>query len=192
MLPGASINGLDCSQYAIENSKDEIRKDLIQGCASKLPYNDNSFDLAISINTLHCLENFKLSNALSELERVSAKDKYVCVESFRNEVEKFLLWSFLIKDTNIDSFKKSEILDYADFCWKPPVSWIGTSNVNKFKFENGYFEFNKKWRPFKMQAPKSQIEKECNKKKYKPSQQTLVATFTAIIAFYKFLMNEDL
>ena len=94
LLPGASINGLDCSQYAIENSKDEIRNDLIQGCASKLPYNDNSFDLALSINTLHCLENFKLSNALSELERVSAKDKYVCVESFRNEVEKanLLYW----------------------------------------------------------------------------------------------------
>jgi len=111
---------------------------------------------------------------------------------FRNEVEKFLLWSFLIKDDSIDNFKKSDILDYADFCWKPPVSWIGTSNVAKFKFENGYFESNKQWRPFKIQAPKSQIEKECNKKKYKPSQQTLISTFTAIIAFYKFLMNEEL
>lgn len=30
-----------------------------------------------------------------------------------------------------------------------------------------------------------------DKKKYKPSQQTLMATFTAVIAFYKYLMNEE-
>jgi integrase len=111
---------------------------------------------------------------------------------FRNEVEKFLLWSFFIKENPIDGFKKSDILDYADFCWKPPVNWIGTSNLDRFTLGNGYFNSNEKWRPFKMQAPKMQKDKEINKKNYRPSQQTLISTFTGVIAFYKYLMGEEI
>ncbi len=48
---------------------------------------------------------------------------------FRNEVERFLLWSFLIKKKPISEFKKSDILDYADFCWLPPESWICTGGT---------------------------------------------------------------
>ena len=112
-------------------------------------------------------------------------------ERFRNEVEKFILWSVLIKRSPIDELRKSDILEYADFCWKPPVSWIGTSNQERFKLKNSYFTPNELWRPFKIQAPKSQLIKEVDKKKYRPSQQTLTSTFTAIIVFYNYLMGEE-
>jgi len=94
LLPNATVRGLDFSEYAIQNSKEEIREYLKLGNASKLPYDDNSFDFVYSINTLHCLHNFELYSALIELERVSEKDKYLCVESFRNESEKanLLYW----------------------------------------------------------------------------------------------------
>ena len=94
LLPGVTISGLDRSVYAIENSKEEVRENLALGSALKLPFNDDSFDLVVSINTLHCLHNFELEVALTEIERVSAKDKYLCVESFRNEIEKtnLLYW----------------------------------------------------------------------------------------------------
>ena len=112
---------------------------------------------------------------------------------FRNEVERFLLWAFLVKEMPIDTFKKGDVLEYADFCWKPPVSWIGTANEDRFIInENGFIKSNKKWRPFKMQAPKAQQDKAVDKKKYRPSQQTLSATFTAITAFYRYLMDEDI
>jgi len=111
---------------------------------------------------------------------------------FRNEIERFLLWSYFVKQAPIDSFKKSDVLEYADFCWKPPVQWIGTSNVDRFVFANGFFKSNKQWRPFKVQAPKSQKNKEVDKKKYRPSQQTLISTFTAVIGFYNYLMGEEL
>ena len=45
--------------------------------------------------------------------------------------------------------------------------------------------------PFKVQAPKSQSVKEIDKKKYRPSQQTLTSTFTGVIVFYNFLMGEE-
>jgi len=111
---------------------------------------------------------------------------------FRNEVERFLLWSYLVKEKPIDDFRKTDILDYADFCWKPPINWIGTSSLDRFSFDNGYFISNKKWRPYKIQAPKSQQSKIVDKKKYRPSQQTLISSFTAVIAFYKYLMGEEL
>jgi len=112
-------------------------------------------------------------------------------DRFRNEIERFLLWSFLEKKKPIDQLRKTDILDYADFCWQPPVTWIGLNNLERFKIENGYFTANESWRPYKIQVPKSQINKDIDRKKYRPSQQTLTSTFTAIIVFYNYLMGEE-
>jgi len=95
-LPGLEITGLDVSGYANQNAKEEIRGNLVAGHAKSLPFADNSFDLVISINTLHNLECFDLLAALKEIERVGRKNKYICVESWRNEEEKanLLYWQF--------------------------------------------------------------------------------------------------
>jgi len=94
VLPNAEVFGLDISKYALENSKSEIKSKLIQGNATNLPFDDNYFDLVISINTLHCLEAPDLYLALQEMERVGKSYKYLCVESYRNEIEKanLLYW----------------------------------------------------------------------------------------------------
>tara|TARA_A100001035_G_C27739686_1_gene480902 strand:- start:152 stop:820 length:669 start_codon:yes stop_codon:yes gene_type:complete len=94
ILPKAEIHGLDISRYAIENAKEEIKDHIVCGNADNLPWEDNYFDLVISINTLHCLHNFELDLSLREIERVGKKNKYICVESYRNEIEKanLLYW----------------------------------------------------------------------------------------------------
>ncbi len=113
-------------------------------------------------------------------------------ERFRNDVERFLLWSFIVKKKPIDQLRKSDLLEYADFCWQPPVDWIGTSNQERFKITNGYSAANELWFPYKIQAPKSlKSQYVIDKKKYRPSQQTLSSMFTAIIVFYNYLMAED-
>jgi len=113
-------------------------------------------------------------------------------DRFRNEIERFLLWSFIIKQQPIDQLRKSDILEYADFCWQPPVTWIGTSNQERFKLSNGYSTPNKNWFPYKIQIPKSQKNiAAIDKKKYRPSQQTLTSSFTALIVFYHYLMAEE-
>ena len=48
------------------------------------------FDLVISLTTLHNLRVFELQTALQEIERVG-KNKYVMLESYRNELELFNL-----------------------------------------------------------------------------------------------------
>mgnify|MGYP001178437601 CR=1 FL=1 len=94
LLPGVEVHGLDISKYAINNAKEEIKKEIKYGSATSLPWDDNYFDLVISLNTLHCLHSYDLEKALMEVERVGKENKYICVESFRNENEKanLLYW----------------------------------------------------------------------------------------------------
>ena len=59
-----------------------------------MKFKSNYFDLVVSLNTLHNLYCYDLIKALKEIERVSKKNKYICVESYRNETEKvnLLYW----------------------------------------------------------------------------------------------------
>lgn len=88
VVPGIDVFGLDVSSYAIQNSKEEIKDKLLLGSASNLPFDDNSFDFIYSINTLHNLYCYDLELAIKEIERVSRRNKYICVESYRSEIEK--------------------------------------------------------------------------------------------------------
>jgi protein-L-isoaspartate(D-aspartate) O-methyltransferase len=94
VVPGLEVRGLDVSRYAIERAKPEVQTWLDVGTAAELPYEDRSFDLVISINTLHNLYCYDLDKALREIERVSRRHKYVVVESYRDETEKanLLYW----------------------------------------------------------------------------------------------------
>jgi SAM-dependent methyltransferase len=94
VIPDAEIYGIDISSYAIANSKEEIRDRLQVGNATDLPWPDKYFDLVISITTLHNLHAYDLDLALREMERVGKSNKYLCVESYRNETEKanLLYW----------------------------------------------------------------------------------------------------
>ena len=90
LLPGLTVQGLDVSPYAIEHAKEEITPFLTVGKAQQLPYEDNTFDLVISITTLHNLYVYDLEKAVREIERVkkSGGGSYIVVESYRNEQEK--------------------------------------------------------------------------------------------------------
>ena len=94
VIPDAEIYGIDISPYAIANSKEEIRDRLEVGSATDLPWPDDHFDLVISITTLHNLHTYDLDMALRDMQRVGKSNKYLCVESYRNEQEKanLLYW----------------------------------------------------------------------------------------------------
>lgn len=91
LLPASEVAGFDISNYAIEHSKEEIRNALfVHNAKEKYPFEDKVFDLTTSITTLHNLQIGDLKKALQEIERVG-KNKYIVVESFRNEKELFNL-----------------------------------------------------------------------------------------------------
>ena len=94
VVPGIEVTGIDISEYAISNSKEEV-KDRLKVCnATGLPFQDKSFDLVYSLNTFHNLHCYDLDKALREMQRVGKQNKYLCVESYRNENEKanLLYW----------------------------------------------------------------------------------------------------
>lgn len=97
--PNFVLEGIDISDYAITNAVPEVKKFLKIGDAKSLPYEDNSFDLVISINTTHNLEINQCKKALSEMERVSRKDKYLIVDAYSNEIEKdrIFAWNLTAK-----------------------------------------------------------------------------------------------
>jgi protein-L-isoaspartate(D-aspartate) O-methyltransferase len=93
-IPDVEIAGIDISEYAIQNAKEEVKPFLQVGNATALPYPDQTFDFVVSILALHNLHNYDLYNALQEIERVGKDKKYIVVESYRNEQEKanLLYW----------------------------------------------------------------------------------------------------
>jgi protein-L-isoaspartate(D-aspartate) O-methyltransferase len=94
VVPDLELYGVDISEYAVFNAKEEIKDRLQVGNATSLPYPDDYFDFVFSITTLHNLHCYDLDKALREIERVSKKNKYICVESYRTEEEKanLLYW----------------------------------------------------------------------------------------------------
>jgi ubiquinone/menaquinone biosynthesis C-methylase UbiE len=103
VVPGIEVYGVDISEYAIENSKGEVRPHLQVSNCTKLPFEDKTFDFVYSINTFHNLHNEDLEKALNEMNRVSkSKKQYICVESYRNETEKanLLYWQVTCEQFN--------------------------------------------------------------------------------------------
>ncbi len=91
LLPNAMVKGFDISKYGIEDAKDEIKNDLfIHRAQDPYSFKDKEFDLVITITTLHNLYINELKAAVQEIERVG-KNKYIAVESYRNEKELFNL-----------------------------------------------------------------------------------------------------
>ena len=88
-VPGVEVFGLDISEYGIVNSKPEVKPRLAVGNARALPFASRSFDVVISLGTLHNLPVEQAIAAFAEIERVGrGPRKYVMVESFRDERER--------------------------------------------------------------------------------------------------------
>ena len=87
-VPGVDVHGIDISRYGIEHAMESVKERIVEGTAAKLPFDDKYFDLVISINTLHNLYIYDLFSAFREIERVGRNQKYICVETYRNEREK--------------------------------------------------------------------------------------------------------
>src|SRR5690606_21459503 len=93
-IPKINVQGVDISQYAIEHAKEEVKPYLQVANAMELPFEDHSFDLVISINTVHNLEKDDLVKALKEIQRVTKKESYITVDAYRNEEEKELMFDW--------------------------------------------------------------------------------------------------
>jgi len=88
LIPGITVKGIDVSAYAIETAMEDMKPHVQVADARKLPFTDKSFDVVISINTIHNLEKAELAVALREIERVSRGKSFITVDAWRTDEEK--------------------------------------------------------------------------------------------------------
>ena len=124
-LPEVSIKGVDISEYAIENAKIEVREYLQGASAIRLPFKDNSFDLVMSINTVHNLDREDCAVSLQEIERVARGDSFITVDAYRNDEEKARMeaWNLTaLTMMSVDEWKGFflEVGYTGDFYWFIP------------------------------------------------------------------------
>ncbi len=125
LIPGIEIAGIDISSYAIENAMDSVKSFVKVADARMLPYADKSFDLVISINTIHNLEKDELEQALLEITRVSRGKSFITVDAYHNEEEKKAMyaWNLTAKTImHVDEWKAFfKKVGYAgDYYWFTP------------------------------------------------------------------------
>lgn len=87
-IPGAKVAGIDISEYCLQKAISTVSPYLFLGCCSKLPFKDQSFDLSISIATIHNLPIGGVEQALREIVRVTKKNAFIKINGYSNEEEK--------------------------------------------------------------------------------------------------------
>lgn len=125
LIPGITVKGIDISEYAIANAIEPMKPFVEVGDARHLPFDDNSFDLVISITTLHNFEEEECAQALKEIERVSKGYSFITVDAYRNEKEKALMhaWNLTAKTImHVDEWKAffKKVGYTGDFYWFMP------------------------------------------------------------------------
>ena len=125
LIPGITVRGVDVSEYAIQTSMPDVRQDVIVANATKLPFADKSFDVVISINTVHNLDRNDCGQALKEIERVSRGKSFITVDAYRNEEEKERMYAWNLTAKTIMSVDEwiaffKEVGYTGDYYWFIP------------------------------------------------------------------------
>ena len=122
LMPNCTVAGVDVSEYAINHAMEDVKPFLKIASAEKLPYPDKSFDLVISINSIHNLPPERLKIALKEITRVCRGHSYITIDAWRNEQEKQDLYKWVLTAESmfhVDEWKKmfEEVGYNGDYYW---------------------------------------------------------------------------
>ena len=88
VIPGLEVAGIDISEYAISNAVEGTEAVVQVADARELPFEDDSFDLVVSINTLHNFQRDGVIQSLREVQRVSRQWSFVVLDAYRDEEER--------------------------------------------------------------------------------------------------------
>ena len=124
-IPGMTVAGIDVSDYAISNAVEGMEHSVQVADARDLPFEDDSFDLVVSVNTIHNLERVEVVDSLREIQRVSRRWSFVVVDAYRDATEKDRIdaWNLtaltvLSTDDWVDLFREAGYT--GDYFWFIP------------------------------------------------------------------------
>jgi SAM-dependent methyltransferase len=122
-LPGVKVSGIDISRYCLKKAISTAAPFLLEGCCSNLPFENSSYDLVISIATIHNLPREGVIRSLNEIVRVTRNNAFIKVNGYTTDEERDRLigWN-LVADTilHVDEWqelflKTGYIYDYDFF-----------------------------------------------------------------------------
>ena len=113
--------------------------------------------------------------------------------SYRREVDRFLQWVYLERQSTLGLIDREDVERYIEFCKKPPTAWIATKMVPRFIDDNGLKRPNPDWRPFvaKISKEAHQDGKKPSIKRYQLSNQGVRAILRILSSYFSFLEMED-
>lgn len=122
LMPDCDIVGIDLSEYAREHALEDMKPHIRVGNARSLPFPDRSFDLVISINTVHNLPLEECKQALREIQRVSKGSAFVTMDAWRSDAERerLLKWNLTaLTYMHVDDWKAlfAEVGYTGDYYW---------------------------------------------------------------------------
>ena len=125
LIPGITLRGIDISEYAIQNVIEDMKPYVQVANAKAIPFPDRSFDLVISINTIHNLPLEECKQALKEIQRVARKNSFITVDAYRDEAGKKMMdmWNLTAKTyMHVDDWIKlfKEVGYTGDYFWFIP------------------------------------------------------------------------
>ena len=114
--------------------------------------------------------------------------------AYRREIERFLQWSWFIRQCSCRTLTRLDLEAFIEFCQKPRKSWIATKTVSRFVHKNGIRVANKEWRPFVAKISKKAFAdgEQSTKADFMLSQPAIKIIFGVLGSFYQFLIQEDL
>ncbi len=126
-LPDCEVRGLEISTYAKDMAHGAMGQFIDLGSCVSLPYDDDYFDLVISINTIHNVGLYDVQESLREIERVAKVDgeKFITVDAWHTDEEKQRLLDWVLTAETYMSVEDwiklfSEVGYSGDYWWFIP------------------------------------------------------------------------
>ncbi len=123
LIPGITVKGIDISHYAVDNALETMKSHICKANAVELPFDDDSFDVVISVNTVHNLEYHECGKALAEIQRVSRRGCFVTVDAYRNDQEKEIMFAWNLTGRTILHVDEWKAL-FADYGYQGDYFWF--------------------------------------------------------------------
>jgi len=115
LFPKMKCLGIETSDYAIDNSIEEIKPNIIKvENYFNLNFDDNSFDFVLAIGVVYALSLTDAISCIKEIQRISNGKSFINLASYETEedYQLFKKWSLL----GTSFFKKKEWIEILKFC----------------------------------------------------------------------------
>lgn len=153
------------------------------GIAALDEYPDTADFLQATIKKLPgAKDDFSQSQAF--LRSYSRKSE-ATYRSYRNEVERLLLWTWTVRDKSIVELKRPDLEAFFDFLHSPPSEWVSPAVADRFVAQAGLLRQNPAWRPFSHKGANTEKHH-----RHTLSQEAMKMAYSALSAYYDYLTHE--